>query len=119
MQEKIIKRLVVKQLQKEFPNWRRLPKSKKKQLAKQALKEAVAGYDSKQASNVSLSELTGTLVPPPGIIGLNDMEGFIEKTTQCLLRFPVKRWQRHFDDPELREIDGLLDDRVLNELLAR
>ena len=118
MQEKIIKRLIVKQLKKEFPNWRRLTKNKKKQLAKQVLKEVVAGYDSNQASNVSLSELTGTPVPPPGIIGLNDMEGFIEKTTQCLLKFPVKRWQRHFDDPELRVIDGLLDDRVLNELLA-
>ena len=119
MQEKIIKRLVVKQLKKEFPNWRRLPKNKKKQLAKQALKEAMATYDSEQESNASsLSELTGTPVPLPGIIGLSDMEGFIEKTTRCLLMFPVKRWQRHFDDPELREIDCLLDDRVLNELLA-
>lgn len=118
MQEKVIKRLVVKQLKKEFPNWRRLPKRKKKELAKQVLKEAVAAYDCKQASGISLSELTGTPVPPAGIISLKDMEEFIEKTTRCLLRFPVKRWQKHFDDPELREIDGLLDDRVLNELLA-
>jgi hypothetical protein len=118
MQEKIIKGSVVKQLKKEFPDWRRLPKKKKKHLAKQVLKEAVAAYDSSMVSNTSLSELTGTPVPLPGIIGLSEMEGFIEKTTRCLLTFPVKRWQKHFDDPELREIDGLLDDRVLNELLA-
>lgn len=118
MQEKIIKRLVVKQLKKEFPDWRRLPKKKKKHLAKKVLKEAVATCDSKKASSTGLSELTGTPVPLPGIIGLSEMEGFIEKTTRCLLTFPVKRWQKHFDDPELREIDALLDDRVLNELLA-
>jgi hypothetical protein len=41
MQEKIIKRLIVKQLKKEFPNWRRLTKNKKKQLAKQ-VPESVA-----------------------------------------------------------------------------
>jgi len=118
MQEKIIKRLVAKQLKKEFPDWRRLPKKKKKHLAKLAIEEAVAAYDANMESNASLSELTGTPVPPAGIIGLNEMEGFIEKTTRCLLKFPVKRWQKHYDDPELREIDGLLDDRVLNELLA-
>ena len=60
MQEKIIKRLVVKQLKREFPNWRRLTKNKKKHLAKQVLKEVVGGYTSEQASNVRLSELTGT-----------------------------------------------------------
>lgn len=118
MQEKIIKRLVVKQLKKEYPNWRRLPKSKKKHIAKEVLKETVAAYDSNKSSDAGLSELTGTPVHLPGIIGLGEMEGFIEKTTRCLLRFPMKRWQKHFDDAELREIDGLLDDRVLNELLA-
>jgi hypothetical protein len=46
------------------------------------------------------------------------MGEFIEWTTRCLLRFPLKRWQKHFDDPELRMIDGLLNDRVLDELLA-
>ena len=118
MQEKIIKRLVVRQLKKEFPVWRRLPKKKKKDLAKQVLTEAVAAYECKMTSDTSLSELAGTPDPLPGIIGLSEMEGFIEKTTRCLLKFPVNRWQKHFDDAELREIDGLLDDRVLNELLA-
>ena len=118
MQEKIIKRMVVKQLKRDFPNWRRLPKARKKALAKQVLKEAVAQYDEKEKPVMSLSELTGTAVPLTGIIPLNEMGAFIEEATRSLLKFRCKRWKKHFDDLELRQIDELLDDRVLNRLLA-
>lgn len=118
MREKDIKRLVIKQLKKNFPNWRRLSKKEKKNLAKEVLKEVVESYESNELCGVALNELTNTPVPPPGIIPLSEMESFIEDTNRCLLNFPVKRWQKHFDDPELRLIDDLLDDRVLNRLLA-
>jgi hypothetical protein len=118
MREKDIKRLVHKQLKKNFPNWRRLSRKEKKSLAREVLEEVVAGYGSNEPSGVALNELTGTPVPPPGVIPLSEMEGFIEDTNRSLLNFPVKRWQRHYDDPELRLIDDLLDDRVLNRLLA-
>jgi len=118
MQEKIIKRMVVKQLKRDFPNWRRLPKKKKKELAKQVLEEAVAQYNAGERPTMSLSELTSTALPLAGIIPLKEMGAFIEETTRSLLNFPCKRWKKHFDDPELRQIDELLDDRVLNRLLA-
>lgn len=69
-------------------------------------------------SSVALNELTNTPVVPTGVIPLNKMGKYVEETTRCLLTFPNKRWQKHFDDPELRSIDALLDDRVLNRLLA-
>jgi hypothetical protein len=65
-----------------------------------------------------VSELTNTLTPLPGILGLKEMGPHIEETTRSLVNFPLNRWQRRFDDPELRQIDSLLDDRVVNRLLA-
>jgi len=118
MREKDIKRLVVKQLKKDFPRWRRLSRKEKKRLAKQVLDKVLRSHASDDLSMVPLNELTNTPVPPAGVIPLTEMERFVEGTTRCLLSFPVKRWQKHFDDPELRLIDTLLDDRVLNRLLA-
>ena len=118
MREKDIKRLVIKQLKKDFPNWRRLPRKEKKRLARQVLDEVMRDYKSDGLSSVPLNELTNTPLPPAGIIPLSEMDRFVEGTTRCFLNFPVKRWQKDFDDPELRLIDGLLDDRVLNRLLA-
>ncbi|MBI5183815.1 MAG: hypothetical protein HY999_05580, partial [Nitrospinae bacterium] len=44
MHEKDIKRIVKKQLKKNFPSWKRIPKKKKKALAKQVLEEVVRNY---------------------------------------------------------------------------
>ena len=118
MHEKIIKREVLKQLKKEFPHWRSLTKKEKKEVARRVLSEVVATYDCAQAPRFTLSELTNTPGPLPGIIALTEMGPYLEETTRSLLSFPLNRWQRHFDDPELRQIDSLLDDRVLNRLLA-
>jgi len=118
MQEKIIKRQVVKQLKKDFPNWRRLPKKTKKQLAKDVLKKVVESYESQDLQSYSLSEMTCTPSPSDGIIPLNKMEAFIEEEGRRILKFTAKHWQKHYDDPELRKIDSLLDDHILNSLVA-
>ena len=95
MKEKVIKRYVVKQLKKEFPDWRKLTRKEKKRLARETLKEALAIYDESMVNELALNELTGTPTPLSGIIRLDEMEGFIEKTTRCLLEFPLKRWGKH------------------------
>ncbi len=118
MQEKDIKRLVLKQLKKRFPNWRRLTRKEKKRLAQQVLDEVVAGYTGEYLAAVSLNELTNTPVPPADLIGLSEMEKFIKESTRCLLRLPSSHWQKHFADAELQLIDDLLDDRVLHRLVV-
>ena len=118
MREKDIKRLVVKQLKKNFPDWRRLTRKEKKRLAQQVLDEVVADYTGENLEKVALNELTNTPQPPTGLIGLSQMEGFIKETTRCLLRLPSRHWQKHFADAELQLIDELLDDRVLHRLVV-
>jgi hypothetical protein len=117
MQEKDIKRLVTKQLKSKFPHWNRLTKKEKKSLAQQAIQEVMASYKQEDTPNVSLPELTNMPVLPPGIIRLSEMEKFIEDRTRNLLPF-TKQYQRNINDHELRLIDTLLDNRILNCLLA-
>ena len=118
MREKDIKRQVMKQLKKEFPNWRRLPRKEKKRIAKEVL-QSVTAKDSinEQATDIPIHELTNTPIPMAGMIKLAEMEDYIKRTTRNLLNFPVKQWPRRFDDPELRAVDALIDDRVVNRLL--
>jgi hypothetical protein len=118
MREKNIKRLVVKQLKKDFPKWRRLPKKEKRSLAKQALGDVMGSHPPTGVMSVGLNELTNTPAPPPGIIPLNEMKQFVEETSRCSLLFPCERWERSLNDPELRAIDALIDDHVVNRLLA-
>ena len=118
MREKDIKRQVLKQLKKEFPNWRRLRRKEKKRIAKEVLETVVAkNSGSEPTTGIPIHELTSTPIPMPGIIKLEEMERFIERTTRSLLSFPVKRWSSQFDDQELQAIDALIDDRVVNQLL--
>lgn len=48
MHHKNIKLIVRKQLKNQFPNWKRLPKKRKRELAKKVLAEVVAEYDFNQ-----------------------------------------------------------------------
>jgi Transposase DDE domain len=118
MQEKDIKRLVIKQLKTKFPYWRRLTKKQKKALVEEALHEVMASYEPDHAMPVPLHELTNMPALPADSIPLSEMGTFIENRTRGFLPFTNHCYQRYLDDQELRLIDSLLDDRVLNDLLA-
>jgi hypothetical protein len=118
MQAKDIKRLVIKQLKTKFPHWRRLTKKQKKTLAEQAIADIMACYNKEQARQVPLYELTNMPGVPSGLIPLDEMGKFIDNHNCNLLPLADKSRRRYISDPQLRFIDSLLDDRVLNRLLA-
>jgi hypothetical protein len=118
MHEKDIKRLVVKQLKKDFPKWGRIPKKEKKLLAKSALEELVRGYSLDKEIDVPMSELTGVPAISEDIMTLSDMEKLIEDVNGKILRLSPPSRRRCLKDPELSAIDELLDDAVINRLIA-
>ena len=118
MQEKHIKRLVIKQLKANFPQWRRLTKKEKKALAEQAIIEVMADYNPEQSKHVPLHELTNMPELPVGIIPLHEMAKYIDNLNCNLLPFTNQSHHCYLVDPELRFIDALLDDRVLDSILA-
>ncbi len=119
MHDKDIKRLVKKQLKKQFPNWKRLKRREKKELAKQVLGEVVREYSFDEEIQVAMNELLGTPdIQSADIMTIGDMEQLIEDYNKCILRLSVPSKEKYIKDNELRKIDNLLDDRIINRLLA-
>jgi hypothetical protein len=122
MHHKNIKLIVRKQLKKEFPNWKRLPKKTKKELAQKVLAEVVAEYDFKQEIKAPTEELLAieTQLPAKGIIKLDEMARLIDMVNNSkIIKFNnYKRSSIYIDDEELQFIDKLIDDGIINRLLA-
>ena len=74
MHEKNIKRLAVKQLKKEVPNWRRIPRKQKKVIANKILEEVMNKYSFKENVDIPTSELTGTHAISEDIMTLSHYE---------------------------------------------
>ena len=122
MHHKAIKAQIRKQLKIRYLNWHRLSKKEKKAVAKKVLNEVVANYDFKQEVTTPVEELLGieTQLPTAAIMNLDEMGRFIDSHKNSVL-FKLnskKRHPLHIKDEELRFIDDLLDDQIINKLLA-
>ncbi len=122
MHHKNIKLIVRKQLKNQFPNWKRLPKSRKRDLARKVLAEVVAEYDFKHAVEAPIEELLAidTQLPGKGIISLEEMSRVIDiSNNNKIISFcSYKRSATYIEDKELQIIDDLIDDSLINRFLA-
>ena len=122
MHHKNIKLIVRKQLKNRFPNWKRLPKKIKKDLARGVLAEVIAEYDFKQEVNTPIDQLLAIegQHPAKDIIKLDEMARLIEKVngTKIITFSNYNRSHIYIDDKELQFIDKLIDNRMINRLLA-
>jgi hypothetical protein len=122
MHFKNIKAIIKKQLKTHYRNWRRLTKKEKKSVAQKVLDEVVKGYDFSKEIKTAKDELLGIdgQMFTPGIMDLDEMARFIDSHENDVL-FKLNRKSRHplyIKDEELRFIDNLLDDRIINKLLS-
>jgi hypothetical protein len=118
MHAKDIKQQTVKQLKINFPRWKRLTKKEKRQLAGDVLKAVVRSHEFNKDITGPLHVLTGAPAIPEGIIPLERMERIVTDITRGLFDMNMKRSQMYIKDDELKAIDALLDDTVLNILLS-
>ena len=122
MHHKNIKLIIKKQLKKRFPNWNRLRKKMKKEIARKVLAEVIAEYDFDRKITSSIKELLGVeqQIPTEGIIKLDEMARFIHMINSSkLIKFnSYNRSPIYIKDEELRFVDELLDDGIINRLLA-
>lgn len=122
MHHKDIKAKIRKQLKIEYPNWKRLSRKKKKAVAKMVLDEVVNGYNFSQEVKTPMAELLGIEEQSSlaGIMDLEAMAGFIDSHNNSFL-FKLQRKKGpslHIKDEELRFIDDILDNQIINKLLA-
>ncbi len=122
MHHKHIKNEVIVQLKKEFPNWKKIPKKMKKEIANKVLKEIVDEYDFKQEISTPIEKLLGieNQIPEKGIIKLDKMTEYIEKIhSDRILKFSnYDRSAIYIKDKELQFVDRIIDDRVINTILS-
>jgi hypothetical protein len=121
MHHKNIKLIIRKQLKKQFPNWKRLGKKQKKDIARKVLAEAVAEYDFKQVIDAPKEELLGIEEQlPKGIIKLDEMARYIDMFNESrIIKFnSYKRSPIYIKDEELAFVDGLIDDGIINRILS-
>ena len=122
MNNKNIRRIVVRQLKINHPYWKKLTRKTKKELARQVLAEVISNYDYDQVLDVPIEELTGIAdqSPPTGIRNLTQMAEYIDNFYQDnLFDFDAaKKPYAEIYDEELRFIDQLLDNSIINSLIA-
>ena len=122
MHHKNIKLSIRKQLKNQYPHWNRLNRKTKKEIARKVLAEVTSEYDFSGDITASHEELLAIeqQVPAKGIIKLDEMARFIEIIYKnSIIKFSsYKRSPLFIKDEELRYIDELIDDRIINRLLS-
>ena len=122
MHHKNIKLLVRKQLKKQYPNWKHLNKKVKKEIVRKVLVELTAEYDFKSDVSAPVPELLGIeeQVSPAGILTLDEMAQFVDMINKNnIIRLGgYQRSPLYIKDEELRKIDAMIDDRVINRILS-
>jgi len=122
MHKKDIKAQVRKQLKTRFPNWHRLTRKEKKAVAQKVLDEVVSTYDYPKQIETPVPELIGLSdqQPTKGILTIEQMAEFVEAHQGGSLFRLYGKHRTHpaIQDLELQIIDSLIDDRIINKLLA-
>jgi len=122
MHHKNIKLIVGKQLKKQYPHWSRLSRKDKKEITRKVLSEIVADYDFNQAVEEPREALLGIQqqMPSKEIIKLDEMARLIDKVNKSRITklSNYKRSPLFIKNNELQFVDQLLDDRIINSLLA-
>ena len=122
MHHKNIKVMVKRQLKKDHPNWRSLTKKEKKELAKQVTDAVVGDYNFNQDIDTPLEELIGidNQVINEDIMTLDEMNAMVDdfyKNSVIDVR-NIKKLRVNLKDPQLKFIDNLLDNSIINRLLS-
>ena len=117
---KDIKTQIRKQLKKEFPKWKRLSMKEKKAISKKVLEEVISSYDFDKEIETSLDELLGIegQHPAAGIMNIEEMKNFIKNHNNSKM-FNIEKFQHPaIKDKELKIIDQILDNDIINRLLS-
>lgn len=122
MHHKDIKRIIRKQLKTNYPKWRLLSKKKKREISQAVLDEVVKDYNFTEPVTAPLGELLGIeeQLGFGGIMSLTEMDKFIEdfNGSRLIKLSSYNRSPIYIKNSELRFIDELINDEIINSILS-
>jgi len=104
----------------EHPHFNQLKRKEKRAIVADACKAAEQAIKTgeKAVPELTSEELLGLGKRPEGVMSLEDMAQFIANHERTIFRFPSKTRKQAFKNPLLQGMDKLLDDSLLDRLLA-
>jgi hypothetical protein len=117
MNKKDIKAHSRKQLKQKYPQWNTLTKKRKKEVIREVMTEMTRRYESGELVPVSIEEQLNIQPIPKNVMTIEQMETFIKVTVKSKL-VGIESSRRNYLDSEKRIIDELINDDVLNGILA-
>jgi hypothetical protein len=118
IKSKNIKRLVINELKREFPQFKKLTRKQKKKIVTKVLKEVHENYDKQSENNVKPHELLNIQPIPENVITLEQMEKMHSDFNAGILPLKISASGSAIIDDELTYIYDKVDWAFLNSLLA-
>ena len=116
---KYIKARIINQLKSCVPDWSGLIRKEKKRVAEEVIAEVVSLPEEKIVSQeFTPHELLQIPEIPEDILTREKMKALIAELRHSLLIFPGRSRCKYVTDEELQFLDGLLDNSVIEHLLA-
>jgi len=115
--KKSIKTEIRNQIKSNKKIWNCMTKKEKKKLCHDVMAEVKKRYEDNSLPTFTTEELLNIALPPKEIMTLDDMKR-MKNTIKQSIAFYMDPRKTSYMDPELRQINSLLDDVILNQLLA-
>ena len=115
---KALKKLIVKQIKKKFPNFKGLKKHKKKEIIKNIWDEIYENYDFSTEPVLSKQELLNIEPVPEDIITIEQMKKLMTQKQCKIIPLLADSGINDINDPELIDIYEVVDWDLINRLLA-
>ena len=115
---KALKRLVVKQIKKNYPNFNSHTKKTKKEIIKNIWWQVYNNYDFSTEPELSKQELLNIDPLPQDIINIEQMKKLMAQKQTKIIPLMPNASIKYIKDPELKDIYDIVNWNLINGLLA-
>jgi len=118
IQAKALKRLIVKQIKKNYPNFNSHTKREKKDIIKDIWKQVYNNYDFSTEPELSKQQLLNIEPLPQDIITIEQMKKLMAQKQTKIIPLMPNASIKYIQDPELKDIYDIVNWNLINRLLA-
>jgi len=118
IEAKALKRLMVKQIKKNYPNFNSHTKREKKEIIKDIWQQVYNNYDFSTEPELSKQELLNIEPLPQDIINMEQMKKLMTQKQTKIIPLLPNASIKYIQDPELKDIYDIVNWNLINRLLA-